>query len=267
MDNRPIGIFDSGVGGLTVAKEIRRLLPHESTVYFGDTARAPYGGKTTDELLQFSREIVSFLLEKNVKAIVIACGTSSSVTYEQLLRDYPTLPIVDVIRPGVQACLQRPSDRFGLIATAATVKSGVFAKLLKDSFSTGNNLLPVDLTLYDRACPLFAPMVEAGMPPKHPAVQFAVEAYLSDLKGKLDTLVLGCTHYPLLTDALTNVLGNIRFINLGVTAAQAAMKSLAQAGLLADKSNSPTHEYYVSGKTDVFCQTGEVIMGEKIVVV
>jgi len=268
MDNRPIGIFDSGVGGLTVAKEIHRLLPNESTIYFGDTARAPYGGKTANELLQFSHEIVNFLLQKNVKAVVIACGTSSSVTYEKLLDEFPALPIVDVIRPGVQACLQQPNDRFGLIATAATIKSGVFAKLLMDGFSTGCKSQPVEnVTLHARACPLFAPMVEAGLQPSHPAMQFAIEAYVGDLRNKIDALVLGCTHYPLLTDALASVLGNIEFINLGVAAAQATKERLMNAGLLADRSNKPTHEYYVSGNADVFCKTGKIVLGEEIVAV
>ena len=258
MDSRPIGIFDSGVGGLTVAKEIRRLLPNESTIYVGDTARVPYGTKTPQELLRFSREIVHFLLDKNVKAVVLACGTSSSVTYEQLLTDFPDLPLVDVIRPAVNVCVQmlniRPNMRFGLIATAATIKSGLFARLLAEKCPGA--------TLHPRACPLFASMVEAGLDTNHPALRIAVENYMSDLRGQIDTLVLGCTHYPLLTDALTATLGNVEFINIGEATAVATKERLAQNGILAEENSNPTHSYYVSGPADVFRTTGGVILGE-----
>ena len=277
MDARPIGIFDSGVGGLTVAKEIHRLLPHESTIYVGDTARVPYGTKTPQQLMSYSREIIQFLLDKNVKAVVIACGTSSSITYEQMTKEFPALPLVDVIRPGVQACLQTKHTRFGLIATAATIKSGLFVRFLEEGMGCvgGVPLRPpggdvvsrdaqghVPYEIHARACPLFASMVEAGLPANHPALRFATETYLADLRGKIDTLVLGCTHYPLLTDALCAVLGDIEFINLGVAAAHAAKECLKD--MPADESNIPTHSYYVSGPADVFRTTGRVILGEEI---
>ena len=258
MDSRPIGIFDSGVGGLTVAKEIRRLLPHESTIYVGDTARVPYGTKTPEELIKFSREIIHFLLSKNVKAVVLACGTSSSVTYEQLLIDFPDLPLIDVIRPGVDTCAEmaklRPDIRFGLIATAATVKSGLFSRLLAEKCP--------GVTLHSRACPLFASMVESGLDTSHPAVRFAVENYLSDLRDQIDALVLGCTHYPLLTNALAATLGNVEFINIGEAAAVVTKERLMQKNILAGENSTPTHSYYVSGIADVFRATGSLILGE-----
>jgi len=254
MDTRPIGIFDSGVGGLTVAKEIRRILPHESTIYVGDTARVPYGTKSPQELLSYSREIIQFLLDKNVKAVVIACGTSSSITYEQMQKEFPTLPLIDVIRPGIEACLQTKNTRFGLIATAATIKSGLFVRLLEEKCPSAE--------IHARACPLFASMVEAGLHTNHPALRFAVNTYLADLCGKIDALVLGCTHYPLLTDALSATLGDIEFINLGVAAALATKERLED--ILADETNVPTHSYYVSGPGDVFCTTGQRILGEEI---
>ena len=254
MDSRPIGIFDSGVGGLTVAREIRRLLPYESTIYVGDTARVPYGIKTPEELLSFSREIIQFLLDKNVKAVVIACGTSSSITYEQMQMEFPTLPLIDVVRPGVRACLQMENTRFGLIATAATIQNGLFVRLLKEKCP--------DVTVHAKACPLFASMVESGLPASHPAVDFVTETYLADLCSKIDALVLGCTHYPLLTDALSATLGDIKFINLGVAAAHATKECLKN--ILADENNTPSHSYYVSGPTDVFCSTGQRINDEEI---
>jgi len=254
MDPRPIGIFDSGVGGLTVAKEIRRLLPYENTIYVGDTARVPYGTKTPDELLSFSREIIKFLLRKDVKAVVIACGTSSSITYEQMQKEFPVLPLIDVVRPGVKACLQMENTRFGLIATAATIRNGLFVRLLKEKCP--------GVEVHARACPLFASMVESGLPANHPAVRFATETYLAGLRGQIDALVLGCTHYPLLTDALAATLGDIEFINLGVAAAHATKECLKD--ILADESNIPSHSYYVSGPVDVFRATGQRIIGEEV---
>jgi len=255
-DDRPIGIFDSGVGGLTVAREIRRLLPGESTIYVGDTARVPYGAKSPEELLVFAQEIIRFLLSKNVKAVVIACGTSSAVTYIKLQEIFPNLPLIDVIRPGVEACAELAHQRIGLIATAATIKSGLFSRLIIEKYP--------GVTLYSRACPLFASMVEAGLPPNHPVLRFAAETYLSDLRGEIDALVLGCTHYPLLTGALSATLGDIRFVDISEATAKATKERLTQFNILAEiGSNTPTHKYYVSGPADVFRTTGSLIVGEE----
>lgn len=257
-DTRPIGIFDSGVGGLTVAKELRRILPYESTVYVGDTAHVPYGTKTPQELFAYGREIIEFLLKQNVKAVVIACGTSSATVFEQLRETFPTLPIIDVLRPAVDTCFHaithdKKLPRLGLIATAATIRSGAFSRLLAEKSP--------NITLHSRACPLFAAMVEAGLPQNHPALLFAASTYLSDLRGKIDALVLGCTHYPLLTDAITAILGDIQFINIAEATALATRKHLQD--MLADEKNAPTHTYYVSGAGDVFAKTGKIIIGEE----
>ncbi|MCL2286001.1 MAG: glutamate racemase [Firmicutes bacterium] len=259
-DTRPIGIFDSGVGGLTVAKEIRRILPNESTIYVGDTARAPYGSKTPDQLLFCAREIINFLLSKNVKAVVIACGTSSAVTYETLLQDFPDLPLMDVIRPGIDECAKliyaKQDILPGVIATTATINSNVFPRLLW-SKAPGARIRAV-------ACPLFASMIEAGLPANHPAVNFAVETYLSHLRGKINALVLGCTHYPIIKSAITAYLGRrVRIINIGEATARAAKKQLAQLGILAGRNTPATHEFYVTGPGDVFRTTGKLILGEE----
>jgi glutamate racemase len=246
--NRPIGIFDSGVGGLTVLQEIRRLMPSESLVYFGDTARAPYGGKDAETLISHGREIINFFLKKNVKAVVMACGTSSSTSYEPLRKEFPNLPIVDTIRPAVCATLEQQNQECVFIATAATIKSGLFTRLVAEKS---------DLKIHARACPLFAPMVEAGLTKNHPLLTFAAENYLSDLRGKVSALILGCTHYPLLTDALTNVLGEITFINPAMATAQAVKKILSPA------KSQPSIKYYTSGDPKKFSEIAKYILNEK----
>jgi len=254
---QPIGVFDSGVGGLTVAKEIRRLMPGENIVYVGDTARVPYGTKDAETLLQYGREIIRFMISKNAKAVVLACGTSSANTFDKLQEEFPQIPLVDVLRPGAAACLEiakeNPDTHFGIIATTATINSGLFARLLHG------------VELHSRACPLFASMVEAGLAtqPGNPILRFVAETYLADLRGKIDALVLGCTHYPLLTDTLAAVLGEITFINLAESTAQATKERLNTLGIL-ENDNSPTsHEFYVSGSTEVFRATAQAIFNEE----
>ena len=248
-DNRPIGVFDSGVGGLTVLREIHKTLPGESTIYVGDTARVPYGTKTAEQLLEYACEIIDFLLEQDVKAVVIACGTSSAVTYEKLRKLYPDLVLVDVIRPGVKTKID---GNIGLIATTATIRSGLFLRLLQEENRKQN--------IIARACPLFASMVEAGLSPTHPAVKFAAEAYLGDLKGKIDSLVLGCTHYPLLADTLRQVVGDIRLIDIGETCAVALKKRLEHSAA----SGVPSYKYYVTGAGEHFRAIGSKIMGQAL---
>jgi len=258
--HNPIGIFDSGVGGLTVTKEIRRLLPSENIVYVGDTARVPYGAKDAETLLTYGREIIRFLLTKNVKAVVLACGTSSANTFDKLQDEFPDLPLVDVLRPGVATCLKllqaQPHLRFGLIATAATIKSGLFERLLLEEIP--------NTVLHVRACPLFASMVEAGLAgkPNNPILHFAAQTYLSDLRGQIDALVLGCTHYPLLTTTLKHILGDIQFINLAESAAAATKTCLANK--LNGCDTPPTHQFYVSGSTEIFKKTARNIFNEEI---
>ena len=253
IDNRPIGVFDSGVGGLTVLREIHRLLPGESTIYVGDTARVPYGTKTAEQLLSYACEIIDFLLMQNVKAVVIACGTSSAVTYEKLRELYPDLVLVDVIRPAVKTKL---NGNIGLIATTATIRSGLFSRLLQEE-NPGQNIIA-------RACPLFASMVEAGLSPKHPAVKLAAEAYLGDLKGEIDSLVLGCTHYPLLEDTLREVLGDVELVNIVEACADEIKKRLEgeSPAVLGDVF----HKYYVTGAGENFRAIGSKIMEEDIAI-
>ncbi|MCL2217147.1 MAG: glutamate racemase [Defluviitaleaceae bacterium] len=258
---RPIGIFDSGVGGLTVAKEIRRLLPHEDIIYVGDTARAPYGGKDEPTLLNHGRDIIRFLQKKDVKAVVMACGTSSSTSFEQLRGEFPNLPMVDTIRPGAKAVLElaanRPGIRLCFVATAATIKNGLFTRLISQERP--------DLVVHARACPLFAPMVEAGLAAikNHPLTRFVAEFYLCDLRGQVDAVVLGCTHYPLLTDALTYALGDITFINPAQATAQAAKELLSGDSGDGDHNDSDSPgktTFYTSGDPEAFARTAHSIL-------
>jgi glutamate racemase len=251
----PIGIFDSGVGGLTVVQEIRRLMPKESLIYVGDTARAPYGGKDAEALISHGREIINFLTKKGAKAIVMACGTSSSTSLEPLRAEFPDIPIIDTIRPSVQVTLDAaqniPDFSPVFIATAATIKSGLFAKLYHQTMGK-------EATLYTQACPLFAPMVEAGLTTQnHPLLYFAAENYLSHLRGKVNALILGCTHYPLLQNALTHALGELTFLNPATATAQAAK------GILPPPPEStPQITYYTSGDPKKFQSLARFILNE-----
>jgi glutamate racemase len=258
-DNRPVGIFDSGVGGLTVLRELTRRLPAEGYIYVGDTKHAPYGGKTTDELLACGRRLVEFFLKRDVKAIVMACGTSSATTYDALKQEYPSVPLFDTIRPAVQETARllekQPDTKIIFAATQATVKSGVFSAQLRRAVQN------VDIS--EVACPLFAPLVEAGYAlPDHPLPAFAAASYLGHLRGCVAggnaALVLGCTHYPLLTDAIAGALGQVQFINPAVAVADALARKIAPA------TGDGGTEFFTSGDTQAFDKLAHIILDTKI---
>jgi len=255
----PIGIFDSGVGGLTVLKALRQVLPYENIIYVGDTARVPYGEKSPEMLLSFGRQIIDFLLQKNAKAIILACGTTSSTIYDTLKIEYPHIPLIDVIRPAIEKCTAPHIKNLGLIATPATIKSGLFTKLILEKNP--------NIQIHSRPCPLFAPMIEAGFAETtltasaHPILHFTAETYLSDLHNQLDTLILGCTHYPLIQSTLTKILGGkTPFINLSTTTANAAKSSLQNAHCLSELKITPNVEFYVSGNLIQFNIMAESIL-------
>jgi glutamate racemase len=251
-----LGVYDSGVGGLTVVQELRRLMPQTSIIYVGDTARAPYGGKNPQTLFSHGKEIISFLIKKGATTIVMACGSSSSVSYEPLRNEFPGIPIVDTIRPAVKATLelahQSPNFKPLLIATEATINSGLFQKLY-------NEATPAPPPLQARACPLFAPMVEAGLTTtkNHPLLNFAAENYLWELREKITAIILGCTHYPLLTPALIHTLGEITLINPATATAQAAKKTSPPT------TPTPKITYYTSGNPKKFNKIAKFILNEK----
>ena len=197
--NAPVGVFDSGVGGLTVAREIMRHLPNENIVYFGDTARVPYGSKSKDNIIRYSRQIVNFLKTQGVKAIVIACNTASALALDVVSAEND-IPIIGVIEPGARAALgMTQSKKIGVIGTEATIRSQMYDKIIKS--------VDEEAEVIGKACPLFVPLVEEGWIYDSVTVEVA-ERYLSELKGYgIDTLVLGCTHYPLLRSTIGEVMG------------------------------------------------------------
>ena len=254
----PVGVFDSGVGGLTVAREIMRLLPEEKIVYFGDTARLPYGAKSRDTVIRYSRQIVRFLRHKGVKAIVIACNTASSYALETLARE-SDIPMIGVIYAGaVTAVKATRNGRVGVIGTRGTVNSDIYGKVIK-------GLNPA-IRVFGKACPLLVPLVEEGL--LHDSVTDEIASrYLQELKGKyVDTLVLGCTHYPLLRSTVARIMGSeVTLVNPAYETAQELKQILSMEGLLNPGTPgreaggetdgapaSPHHEFYVSDLADNF---------------
>lgn len=202
----PIGVFDSGVGGLTVMREIMRQLPNENLVYFGDTARVPYGSKSTETIIRFTRQIIRFLQTKKVKAIVIACNTASALTLDIVRREID-IPIIGVVIPGARAAVRETRNKkIGVVGTEATIKSNMYTKLMQES--------EPEVTVVGKACPLFVPLVEEGFT-KHKITGEVIDIYLRDMKNSgIDTLILGCTHYPLLRSIIREYMGEeIHIVN------------------------------------------------------
>ena len=256
--NAPIGVFDSGVGGLTVVKEIMNQLPQEAIVYFGDTARVPYGSKSAETVLQYSRQIANFLLSQGVKAIVIACNTASAVALEALRKEL-TIPVLGVVKPGAKvAARTTKTGRIGVIGTETTVRSGVYSEYLRKTDPQVN--------VYAKACPLFVPLVEEGWLNSDPITEQVATRYLQELKAKkIDTLVLGCTHYPLLRDTIGRIMGDdVTLVNPAYETAHSLKYVLADYDILnektregetyetADFSRPPQHRFYVSDGAEKF---------------
>ena len=252
-DSRPLGLFDSGLGGLTAVNALARTLPKESFIYVGDTARTPYGQKSVDTLLTYGRQIIDFLANENVKAIVVACGTISSNVMNNLWDEFK-LPIIDVVRPGIEEALKQAEKRIGIIATAATIKSGFIQKSIEK-----NSALEVTA----KACPLFVPLIEQGKY-DNPITYSIADMYLQEWKeNKIDTLVLGCTHYPLLHEPITNVLGNINLIDIADAAIQSTRDYLKNNDML-NESGNVSHKYYISGDVEKFNEIGAKIIGRSL---
>lgn len=238
MDNRPIGIFDSGIGGLTVAKAIIKKLPNESIIYLGDTARVPYGTRSADVITKFGLELANFLLKKDVKFLVIACNTISAVAYTKI-RDMSPVPVIGVIRPAVIKANQvSKNGKIGVIGTVGTIKSDAYGYLLK-KFNVKAKIISI-------ACPLFVPLAEEGLQGNR-ATKIIANDYLKDLtKEGIDTLILGCTHYPLLEDAIRETVGDsVAIVDSSLPTAEMLKERLNEAGLLSDSKN-PTRQFFVT---------------------
>jgi glutamate racemase len=250
----PIGVFDSGIGGLTVAHEVIRQLPHESIVYFGDTARVPYGPKSPDTVRRYSREIAAFLRDQGVKGIVIACNTATAHALETL-RGEMDMPVIGVVEPGARAAVAATRQgHIGVIGTAGTIKSGAYERAIR--------ALDPNVMVTPRACPLFVPMVEEGWI-DHEATRLVAREYLEPmLEAEIDTLVLGCTHYPLLKPLLRDVLGpSVRLIDSAEETAAETARTLADASLSANSDADPTYRFVASDDPLQFLQLGQRFLG------
>ncbi|MBS3971320.1 MAG: glutamate racemase [Clostridia bacterium] len=258
LNNKPIGIFDSGLGGLSVVEKIFIKIPHAKIIYLGDTARVPYGGRTAEELTSFADEITHFLLSKDCEIIVDACNSTSAVALDFLQQKYSN-PIIGVIAPGVRAALDTTRNGcIGVIATEATVKSGAHKKAAQE--------LDPGITMISLACPDFVPLVESGEVTGERALSI-VKRTLEPLKGtNIDTLILGCTHYPYLSELIKEVVGEdiILVDPAHETTKETARYFLQKVPGENSKIKAEDHEFYVTGNPEHFQRIGEVLMGGKL---
>jgi glutamate racemase len=259
-DHRPIGIFDSGLGGLTVAKEIYRLLPNESTIYIGDTARVPYGNRSREAVTQFTQELIDALLTFDVKAVVIACGTASSVALPNLQDAYKQIPIIGVIEPAAENAVSvTTSNHIGVIGTQATIASNSFGNFIKKSNP--------HIEIHNQSCPLFVPIVEEGIINDHPILLETIKHYLSRLRQtQIDTLILGCTHYPIISHAIADYLPGIHLINAGESVAEKLHRLLTKYQLENSGSKNPVHRYFVTDMNQNFETVAQTFLGKPIAI-
>ncbi len=256
MNKAPLGVFDSGIGGLTVARALFERLPRESVIYFGDTARVPYGPKSPDTVRRYSGEILNFLLGRGVKAVVVACNTSTAHALPYL-KERSSVPVVGVIEPGARAAVAATTTgTIGVIGTAGTVASGAYERAIK--------ALRPDAKVHSQACPLFVPLVEEGWF-EHPAAELIAREYLEPLKrARIDVLVLGCTHYPLLKPLLSRVMGaEVRLVDSAEETAKTVSQELERLGLLAN-GGSHEHRFVVSDDEPHFRKVGALFLGETL---
>lgn len=257
MNKAPIGIFDSGMGGLTVLKEVMRVLPSESTIYLGDTARVPYGIRSAEAVIRYTHESMSFLLTKNIKMLVIACNTASAVSLEEIKKHCP-VPVIGVIGPGARAAVKATrTGRIGVIGTEATIRSGSYVKAIGQ---ISRNAKVVGLS-----CPLFVPLAEEGLV-RGDIAELTARKYLSKLKGKdIDTLLLGCTHYPLLKPTIARVMGGgVRLIDSAIETAKEIQATLDASGDAARPGRAASRRYFVTDGPEKFRTLGSRFLGRRI---
>lgn len=259
MDTRPIGVFDSGVGGLATVRRLEKLLPGEDIVYFGDTGRMPYGTRSKDTIVQYSKEILEFLLGQDVKMLVAACGTISSNLPDAVIKSLP-VPFTGVMIPAAQAAAATTSSgRIGLIGTTATVRSGLFGKTIRS--------IRPDTKLFGKACPLLVPMVEEGLLEEdNEIVRLTLEMYLSSLKQEnIDTLILGCTHFSLLYNQIDRVMeSKVTLVDAAGVTAQHVQNQLSQLDSLQESGHTGKTRFYVSSEPESFAQTAQKFLGRPV---
>ncbi|MDO4434551.1 MAG: glutamate racemase [Alysiella sp.] len=256
-NNKPIGVFDSGVGGLTVVRALMERLPHENIVYFGDTARVPYGVKSRNTIEEFTAQIVDFLLQNEVKALVIACNTIAAVAGQRVRQMAGNMPVVDVIAAGAQAALHTTKNRnIGVIATNTTVNSNAYARAI--------GAMTPEARILSQASPLLVPLVEEGWI-EHEVTRLTVREYLKPLLAEnIDTLVLGCTHFPLLKPLIKNEAPHIELVDSSTTTAEAVAQALMAANLLNTSQTAPDYRFYVSDIPLRFQSIGERFLGRSL---
>jgi len=254
---KPVGVFDSGIGGLTVVKKIISLLPKENIVYFGDTARVPYGSKSNSTVIEYSIQDAKFLYNKNVKIMVVACNTASSVALDEL-RNRFDIPIIGMIEPGALMAIESTRNgKIGVIGTSATINNKAYLNEIKH--------LDQKAIVYEKACPLFVPLAEEGWT-DHKATYLIANEYLKELKElDIDTLVLGCTHYPILAKVIQEVIGEkVKLIDSGIAAAKVVIKELDRANLHTNSNSLGLQDYYVSDIPQKFKEISQIFMGRNL---
>jgi glutamate racemase len=259
-EQRPIGIFDSGIGGLTVLREVIRCLPGEDTIYLGDTARVPYGNKSSETVIRYAVETTDFLLDRKIKMLVVACNTASAVSLPTLKARYK-IPIVGVIQPGAKKAAEiTKTGRVGVIGTERTIKSGAYPQAIKE--------IDPKIRVFSQPCPLFVPLVEEGLAASDIA-EMAAKRYLHPIRErKLDALVLGCTHYPLLKRVIRRAVGErISLVDSAVEIAREAFRILAETDLLRKTSSGGKHGFYVTDYPERFIKVGAKFLRENLSVV
>lgn len=259
MDERPIGVFDSGLGGLTAVREIRSILPFENIIYFGDTSRVPYGGRSREILLKYARQDVHFLRSFDIKALLVACGTVSSNVLPDLQRE-SDLPILGVVEPVCRKALAvTRNKRVGLIATAASVRSGAYERTIA--------AMDGGVTVIARACPLFVPLVENGRTrPGDVVIETIAAEYLAPVRAAgVDTLILGCTHYPLLTDVIGAYMGpGVTLLDSGAEVAEELAGYLREHDLRADLTQRGACRWYVSDSVESFHDLASIFLDREV---
>lgn len=259
MDNRPIGVFDSGLGGLTAVKTLREILPGEDIVFLGDTGRVPYGNRSSEVIRKYAVQCLNFLAKQDVKLIVVACGTVSSVLGKELDHGF-CVPCIGVLEPTVKTSLKETRNgKIGVIATAATVASGSYEKIAHEINS--------DSKIFSKACPLFVPLVENGYFGENCApTKIVAKDYLAEFDDKdIDTLILGCTHYPLLYDLIDDVTGHrLSLVSAGREVAVEAKNYLEKQGKLSNSEKNGTMRFFVTDEPDGFQKLGKSFLGEEL---
>lgn len=255
MDNRPIGVFDSGIGGLTAVKELMRLLPNEDIIYFGDTGRVPYGTRSRETIQTYTRQDIGFLKKQGVKFAVAACGTVSTNLPEHFEEELG-IPFTGVLQPAAMAAIrQSKNGRIGVIGTGATIGSGAFPRLMKE-------VLP-QAEIFCRSCPLFVPLVENGfVEPDNEITRLTTQLYISPfLEEKIDTLIMGCTHYPVLRSHIAAVMGeDVALIDPGAETAHFVKNYLLENHMEKGDGTPGTQRYFVSDSIENFSSIAEIFL-------